>query len=479
MSVSGPEYGRQRALPRAAAFWLIAVVLTLSLFAATAPSPLYRVYEAHLRFSAATLTAVFAVYAIAVLITLLIFGTLSDYLGRRPVIAAALVVNIGACALFLMAHDVGLLFAARVLQGIAVGAATGALGAAMIDLQPAGSSLAPVVNSAATSMGLAAGALGTSVLVHYAPAPTHLVWWLLLGGLAVAIIGVLMIPESAARRPGALSSLRPRVSIPPQARKTFVVAVPCLIAVWALGGLYLSLGPSLAAQVLRSPNDLWGGLVIFLLTGIGSASAVAFRRINPPTAMLAGCLFLLAGIAVTLAAIATMTAVTFLAGTAIAGVGFGVAFLGAFRTVAALADPADRAGLVAAIYTVNYLGFSIPALIAGVAVTHYGLRSTALVYCAVIAALVAAAVGSLMLRRRHLSKATGRGSGAIDLPPGPCTVPPTTCRTNPAGNLPGRIARGGRALFPSRVGESPHPQETGLEIICTDREKYYSDAFAA
>jgi len=443
MTASEPEPAQKRALPQATAFWLLAVVLTLSLFAATAPSPLYRVYEAQLRFSAATLTAVFAVYAIAVLITLLMFGTLSDYLGRKPVIVVALAVNMGACALFLNAHDVGLLFAGRVLQGIAVGAATGALGAALIDLQSAGSSLAPVVNSAATSMGLAAGALGTSVLVQYAPAPTHLVWWLLLGGLAAAIAGVLMIPESATRRSGVLTSLRPRVIIPAAVRGTFALAVPCLFAVWALGGLYLSLGPSLAAQVVHSTSDLWGGLVIFLLTGIGAASAIAFRHMNPPTAMLAGCLFLLAGAAATFAAIATTTAAAFLVGTAVAGVGFGVAFLGAFRTVAALAGPTDRAGLVAAIYTVNYLGFSIPALIAGEAVTRYGLRPTALVYCVVIAALVAVAAGSLIVRRRHLAHVPGSAAAEVDLPPGPCTVPPSVCRSGLARSLDRPRTQGG------------------------------------
>jgi MFS family permease len=171
----------QPAASRRATFWLVAGVLFLSLAAASAPAPLYGVYQAQFRFSAATLTAVFAVYALVVLVTLLVFGSLSDHLGRRPVIIATLVVNIGACALFLTAHGVGLLFAARVLQGIAVGAATGALGAALIDLQPGGSRLAPVVNTAATIFGLAAGALGASALVQYGPAPTHLVWWLLLG----------------------------------------------------------------------------------------------------------------------------------------------------------------------------------------------------------------------------------------------------------------------------------------------------------
>jgi MFS family permease len=404
-----PATGAVREQPPAPppAFWLVAGVLFLSLAAASAPAPLYGVYQAQFRFSAATLTAVFAVYALVVLITLLVFGSLSDYLGRRPVIIATLAVNIGACVLFLTAQGVGLLFAARVLQGIAVGAATGALGAALIDLQPEGSGLAPVVNTGATILGLAVGALGASGLVQYGPAPTRLVWWLLLGAFFVAIAGILVMRESAARRPGVLTSLRPRVKVPPRARGTFAVAVPCLQAAWALAGLYLSLGPSLAAQVLGSPNRLWGGLTVFLLAGIGAAATVLCRGLAPPTAMLAGCLVLLTGAAVTFASIAAMSAAAFLSGTAVAGVGFGMAFLGAFRTLSALADPGERAALIAGIFTVNYLAFGIPALIAGVAVTRYGLHRTALVYLGVIAALATAAAISMMARKQSAGHQAG------------------------------------------------------------------------
>jgi hypothetical protein len=225
------------------------------------------------------------------------------------------------------------------------------------------------------------------------------VWWLLLGAFSVAIAGILKMPESAARRPGVLASLRPTVKVPPRARGTFAVAVPCLQAAWALAGLYLSLGPSLAAQVLASPNRLGGGLVVFLLAGIGAAATVVFRRLAPPTAMLAGCLVLLTGVAVTFAGIAAMSAAAFSSGTAVAGVGFGMAFLGAFRTLSALADLDERAALIAGIFTVNYLAFGIPALIAGVAVTRYGLHHTALAYLGMIAVLATAAAGSMMVRK--------------------------------------------------------------------------------
>jgi hypothetical protein len=137
------------------------------------------------------------------------------------------------------------------------------------------------------------------------------------------------------------------------------------------------LGPSLAAQARGSSNLVWGGLVIFLLAGIGTAAAVACRNVSSRTAMLAGCLFLLAGVAVTFGAIVTPTAAALLPGTAVAGVGFGLAWLGAFRSTTAMATPDQRAGLLAAIFVVSYLAFSVPALIAGVATTRFGLAEVA------------------------------------------------------------------------------------------------------
>jgi MFS family permease len=392
------EHPGRRTLPGAAAFWILAGLFLMLFFASAAASPLYPVYQARFRFSAATLTAVFAVYVLVLLVTLLFLGSVSDYLGRLPVILTALILSVAGCAVFLAAHDTGALFIARSLQGIATGLATGPIGAALIDLQPPGSQRAPLLTSSFSTLGLALGALITSALAQYAPAPTHLIWWALLAVFAAGIPAVLAMAEPGVRRPGALASLRPRIAVPRQARTTFAEAVPCLVATWALGGLYLSLGPSLAAQETGSPNLLWGGLVIFLICGIGAAAAFTLRSICSRAAMLAGCLCLLAGVATTFGAIATTTPAAFLAGTGVAGVGFGLAFQGAFRMILALAEPAQRAGLVTAVFAVGYLAFSVPALIAGVAATKFGLHSTALVYSASLAALVAIAVALLLIR---------------------------------------------------------------------------------
>ena len=201
----------------------------------------------------------------------------------------------------------------------------GGSGPRSIDLGPEGRGIAPAATGGGTLLGLGAGALGTSALVQYGPAPTHLVWWLLLGASLVAAVTALALPETAHRRPGVVASLRLQVAVPTEARASFIVAAPCLIAAWAFNGLFLSLGPSLAVQVFASPNLLWGGLVIFLLMAVGAAATVAFRAVSPPIATVTGCLTLVAGTVVTLAAIEWTSGVAFLTGTALAGVGFGSA----------------------------------------------------------------------------------------------------------------------------------------------------------
>jgi MFS family permease len=430
----------RRTLPRAAAFWLLAGLFLMLFFASAAASPLYPVYLVQFGFSAATLTAVFAVYVLVLLVTLLFFGKVSDHLGRLPVIITALVFSMAGCAVFLAAHDVGALYLARSLQGIATGLASGALGAALIELQPAGSQQAPLVTSAFSTLGLALGALITSALVQYAPAPTHLIWWALLAVFAAGTVAVLAMAEPGTRQPGVLASLRPTIAVPRQARGTFARAVPCFVATWALGGLYLSLGPALAAAATGSPNLLWGGLVIFLICGTGAAAAFALRAIGSRAAMLAGCLLLLTGVAVTFGAIATTTSAAFLAGTTVAGAGFGLGFSGAFRMTMARATAAQSAGLVTAIFAVGYLAFSIPALIAGVATARFGLHSTALVYSASLAALVAVAAGILLFGPTGEPARAAPASRAV-MPPGPCTGPPCPQAAEPSDGSPATTSK--------------------------------------
>ena len=385
-------------LPRTAAFWILAGLFLVLFFASAAASPLYGVYQVKFGFSATTLTAIFAVYVLVLLVTLLFFGSISDYLGRLPVITLSLVFSVAACAVFLVDRNVGELYLARALQGVATGLATGPIGAALIDLQPPGSQRAPLVTSTFSSLGLALGSLITSVLVQYAPAPTRLIWWVLLAVFVLSIAAVPFIAEPGSRRPGVLGALKPRVAVPRAARATYLGVLPSLVAIWALGGLFLSLGPSLAAEATGSASLLPGGLVIFALFGAGAAAAFVLRGLGSRVALLAGCLLLITGMALTFAAIATTTSALFYLGTTVGGIGFGLVSLASFRMIPGRVAPGQRAGVVAAIYIAGYLAFSIPALIAGETTTKFGLHPTALVYAVAVAVLAAAAGVILLLR---------------------------------------------------------------------------------
>lgn len=406
-----------RAAPRTpvTSFWILAAALFTLMVAAAAPSPLYVVYQHRWHFSASMLTAVFAAYAIALLGTLLTVGGLSDFLGRRPVLAVSLLTEVASMATFLTAHGVGQLLAARILQGIATGAATGAISAGLVDLQPAHRPrLSAMVNSLAPTVGLAVGALLAGLLVQYAPAPTVLVFTLLLVAFLALSVALVVVPETVSRRPGALASLRPRATVPPSARRQFLAATPAIVAAWAVGGLYLSLGPSLAAGVLGVANHVVGGLVVSTLTGAGAVAVLVMRDRTPRQMMNAGVSVLAAGTALTLLALALPSVPLFFAGTAVAGAGFGTTFLGSFRALATLAAPPQRAELFASLYLVSYLAFSVPALVAGLAVTSVGLTDTTIAYggMVILFALVALALGR---RRPEVRAVTACPSARVEL----------------------------------------------------------------
>jgi MFS family permease len=380
-------------LGRSGAFWSLAVILGLLLFASSAPSPLYVVYQAEWGFSAITLTSVFAVYAVGLLAALVVAGSVSDHAGRRPTLLIALAIEIVGMLLFAEAQGVAWLFAARTLQGVATGIAMGAISAALLDLQPdASPRLGALLGVAAPLAGLAAGALGAGLLVQHAPDPTRLVYWLLLGAFMMAIVVAAAIPETVRRDGPWLHALRPGIAVPASLRVAFVATIPCLMASWALGGLVLSLGPSLTASVLGNTSHVAGGLPIFIMAGVSALASVGLRDAHARSTARGGLAALIVGIVLTLLSLHLGSLALFLAGAATAGLGFGPAFAGAFRALSNRAAADQRAGLVSAILAVSYLAFSLPAVAAGAAVTAIGLHATADVYGIVLIVIAALAL---------------------------------------------------------------------------------------
>ena len=381
---------KPRRLPDGAAFALLAAVLFAFFFAASAPTPLFVVFQHAWHFSSSMLTVAFAIYAIALLVSLLVAGSLSDHIGRRPVVLAALVLQAAAMGLFLLAQGIGGLIVARVVQGVATGIASGALSAAVVEAAPAARKrLGALIKSVSPLAGLAVGALLTGMAVKWSVQPVVLVFGVLGVVFALGAAVVLWMPETVTPRPGALASLVPRVSIPAKARGEFVRGLPVFIVVWALGGLFLSLAPSLMLHVFGVDNGVVNGLTVTVLSGMGAIAPTLLGRLAAPRPAIVGMASIAAGLVLLLASLATRSLALFFVGTAVAGVGFGGAFSALVQTLAPLAQPHERGELFAAIFVVSYLAFSLPAMLAGFLVAPLGLLATVQGYAAVLLAIAA------------------------------------------------------------------------------------------
>jgi predicted MFS family arabinose efflux permease len=384
-------------LSRNAAFYLLASITVSFLAASSAPTPLYALYQAHWGFSPITGTCIFAVYALAVLLALLFAGRLSDHLGRRPVLIAATAVQAATMVLFATAGGVGDLVLARIIQGLATGAAVGAVGAGMIDLNKERGTLA---NAVGPTLGTATGSLLAGLLVQYLPAPTHLIY-VVFGVIFVAQgIGVALMADTIAPAPGALRSLKPQLHLPAATRGPMWMALPVLVATWALGGFYASLGPMLVRDMLGVGSGFLGGLALFTLAACGGVAVLVLRHHEPRAMMIFGASMLAVGAGVAVGSLPHHAIAVFFAGTALAGIGFGAGFQGAVRSTVPFAAPHERAGVLSIIFIVSYLSMGLPAIAAGALVARHGnIIGTAEQFGAVVMALALTAVLAAGLRR--------------------------------------------------------------------------------
>src|SRR3954451_79401 len=377
----------RRTLPNRVAYALAAGVIGLGLFASVTPSPLYHLYAIRWHFGPLTLTLVYATYAFGVLAALLLAGRVSDEVGRRPVLLVSLAALALSSVTFIVASSPAWLFAARGLQGLATGAAISAAGAALLDLHPRRDAAAVgLANGVASAAGLALGFLVSSALVQLGDAPRTLPYLVLFTLFAMAFIGAYFMPEPVEdRRRLRLTVARP--SVPASARRPFVLASLAVLSSWSIGGLFFSLGPGLGSRLFDTTNANLAGIGIVVLAGSAAIGQLVLGRIAPWVGASAGSVALAAGTVLIVSSAAIDSRSLFLAGAVIGGIGFGIAFLGGLRSLVASIPPHERAAVLSAFYIVAYASLSIPAVLAGVAVTHVGLTTTFETFGSVVAAL--------------------------------------------------------------------------------------------
>jgi MFS family permease len=379
-----------RKLSPRAAFYLQASITVGFLAGSSAPSPLYPIYQAAWGFSSLAITVIFGVYAFAVLAALLVAGRVSDHIGRRPVLLVATLVQAVTMVVFATASGLTSLLVARVIQGLSAGAAVAAVGAGLLDIDRTRGTIA---NSIVPPLGTATGGLIAGVFIQYLPAPTHLVYLVLGAVFILQAIGVYFMNETVARRAGALASLKPQIRVPAHLRKAFVLALPALVATWAIAGFYAALAPSIVRTVFGFASSLPAGLVLVAMAGSAGLAVLVLRNHAAHTVATYGAMALLIGLSITVTALSANSAPAFYVGTIVAGIGFGAGFQGAVRSVISLAKPDERAAVLSVIFIVSYIAMGLPAIIAGLLIGSHGdLRFTTEEFAAVVMALAGLAL---------------------------------------------------------------------------------------
>ena len=383
------------------AYSLLLVLSGVALGVSGLPAPLYGMYEDAWHLSPLATTVVFAVYAVAALGAVLISGRISDVVGRKPVLLAALVAMIVGLGVFLIADDIVLLLVARTIHGAAVGSIVVAGAAALLDLRPDHGARSGQLSGVAFNIGMTVAIVGSSLLAQYAPHPLRTPYAVVAVVCAIVGVGIVALREPhAAPVRGPIRIARP--SVPPEIRGAFWFSALGAMASWSVLGVLLSLYPSLAAQQAHVHNLVFGGAVVGTTAFAAAVAQLLATRVPAPRAAIIGDAGMAVALVLTVPILATHSWPLVLAAAALLGAAFGLGFGGSLRHLSDVV-PADRRGeTMSAFYLLAYSAMAIPTIAAGWAATRWTLSSVFPWFAGTVAlaCLVAAGVGAWTTRRR-------------------------------------------------------------------------------
>jgi MFS family permease len=377
----------------------IAVVVTLLMigtFANNALSTIYVVYEKRFDFSSLSVTAIFATYAVAVLVALLVVGRLSDDIGRKPLMVAGALMLILSSVIFLLATGTAMLFVGRAIVGLATGTVMPAATAALVELEPNHDRRrASLLSTVGFLSGAALGPLIFGVMAQYLPRPTVTPFYVEIAVQVLGLVGVLALKEPATHVLKPMTWRVQRPSVPKEIRARFALAGVVVTIGWIVGGIYGSLGGSLDVQLLHVRSHALAGLLLFTFAFIGGASQFVFRSRSSRQAMFIGVTSTLVGIICVEASLFAVSAPLFLVATVLVGVGNGMCFIGSLVLVNEISPLERRAETVAAYNVVAYFALSLPVVGVGVLANMFGLKSATVTFAVVLVALAAATLVTL------------------------------------------------------------------------------------
>jgi MFS family permease len=356
-------------------------------------TPLYDLYRSTYHFSALVLVLLYAVYVVGNLAALILFGRLSDQLGRKPVVLAGLGLSAMSAAIFLAANDPAWLFAGRVASGLAVGLGAGAATAWITELTPAKSRpRAASTMTAYNFVGLAAGPLLAGVLVQYAAWPFRLSFVIYL--VLLGIVAALVARTRESLEATAPISMKPRLGVPAGARLAFIAPAATGFAAMALVGFFAALGPTTIRQDLHIANRAFSGALVAELFVVAAAVIVATRALAAKPAMLTGLAATPVGLALLIAAQQWGSLPLLIVGNAVCGVAAALGYRGGLAVTNGLAPPDRRAELASAYFVCCFLGNALPIVGAGALSQATDARFADAVFAGVVSVIALAAIAA-------------------------------------------------------------------------------------
>jgi MFS family permease len=388
-----------RGLGRRGGFAAVALAFAVVMVGTTLPTPLYTLYRQQFGFSELMITVIFATYATGVIAALLLFGRLSDQLGRKRVLLPGLALSALSTVVFLAAGGLAPLLLGRVLSGLSAGIFTGTATATLVDLgPPEHRGRATLVATLVNMAGLGCGPLLAGILSQWAGSPLRLTFWVDLLLLVPATLGVLAMPEPVerVRRP----RLYPQIpKVPSAIRLIFIRAALAGFAGFAVLGLFSAVSPALLGQDLGVTNRAAVGAVVFAVFAASTAGQLALPLLAEPLALPIGCVLLIAGMGLLVLCLSLSSLALLVLGGVIAGLGQGLSFRAGLAALNARAPAAQRAEVASAFFVVAYVAISLPVIGEGALAQASGLRPAGFTFAAVVAAL--SAIVLALLGRSH------------------------------------------------------------------------------
>jgi MFS family permease len=384
----------RKVVGRNVGFFLVAYAFLATMIGTTLPTPLYPLFEQRYSFGELMVTVIFAVYAFGVIAGLLVFGNLSDEIGRKPVLLVGLAFSAASALLFVFAESLVPIFAGRVVSGFSAGVFTGTATAMLVDLAPGGrrrlaSFVAVIVNLG----GLGLGTLLAGLLADHAGSPLRLPFIVDLALLVPALLGLLLTPETVQRT--AFRFRLQRLRVPAEVRGVFIRGAAAGFASFAVAGVFSSVAPVFLGQILGRTSHALAGAIVFILFSASILGQLGVSRLTDRRALVFGCALLTVGVSLLALALGIESLAALIAASLVVGLGQGLVIGAGLAAINQRAPVEHRGETASSFFVVLYVGLSLPVIGVGVAAHAFSLRTAGLAFSVAVAALVLVVLASL------------------------------------------------------------------------------------